>query len=353
MNNSLLYKDKPVFGFDIGFSNLKVMQIDHDGKKRKVKGYGSTTFDPKTLKDGVIVDPEAIAKAAYELFNKHLVGDITTRRVAAAIPAARTFNRTVQLPKLTKKELNEAIRSEAEQYIPVPVDDLYVDYEVITENKDGYELLLVASPRIIVDSYQALFDLLGLEVATIETTIGSGSRLFLQDQTSNVPTVLIDFGSISSDITIFDKTLIVTGTVLGGGDSLTSLIADKLKVTQQEAYVIKTKYGLGLSKKQKEILDALTPVLQQLLKEIRRNIRYYEERSSTSQKIGQIVTMGGGANMPGLSDYLTDQLRLPVRMCDPWHQLDFSGLQPPSSIEKSTYITVAGLALINEEEIFS
>ena len=62
--------------------------------------------------------------------------------------------------------------------------------------------------------------------------------------------------------------------------------------------------------------------------------------------------MGGGANMPGLSEHLTNLLRLPVRMCDPTQHMDFSGLQPPNSIEKSMYVTVSGLSLMNPKEIF-
>lgn len=81
-------------------------------------------------------------------------------------------------------------------------------------------------------------------------------------------------------------------------------------------------------------------------------IRYYEERSASKSKIGQVITMGGGANMPGLSEHLTEALRMPVRLCDPWGSLDFSKLQPPSSVEKSMYVTVGGLSLIQPEELF-
>lgn len=353
MNNILLYRDKPVFGLDIGFSTLKAMQIYKVGKKRIVSGYGFVDFDPSAVAEGVIKDPEILAKAAKTLFEKNLIGAIDTSRVVLAIPAARTYNRSVQLPKLGRKELDEAVRLEAEQYIPMQLDDLYLDYEVTRESGEELELLVVAVPRKVIDSYVLLTRMLGLDVAAIETTIGSGTRLFVQAEESSVPTVLIDFGSVSSDITIYDQTLIVTGTVPGGGDSLTNLIADTLKVTKQEAHVIKTKYGLGLSKKQKEITNGLTPLLTQHTKEIRRMIRYYEERSTTNRKIGQVVTMGGGANMPGLSEYFTDQLRLPVRMCNPWQELDFGGLQPPNSVEKSMYITVAGLALLEPKEVFA
>ncbi len=353
MNKILFYKDKAVFGLDIGFSSIKVMQIERVGKKRVVGGYGVVNFDPSAVVDGVIKNPELLAKSAYELFKKNLVGDITTRRVALAIPAVRTFNRTVQLPKMGRKQLDQAIRLEAEQYIPLPLDSLYLDYEIIRQTDEALELLVVATPRTIIDSYISWIRLIGLEVAAIETTIGSGSRLFVQAEDSSVPTVLIDFGSVSSDITVYDQTLVVTGTVPGGGDSFSSLIADSLNVTKQEAHVIKTKYGLGVSKKQKEISDSLSPLLEQHLKEIRRMIRYYEERSDTDRKIGQVVTMGGGANMPGLSEHLTNQLRLPVRMCSPWQKLNFGGLQPPSSVEKSMYITVAGLSLIEPGEIYA
>lgn len=328
------------------------MQTYSQNKKQFVSGYGVTNFDPKVIKDGVIIEPEAIAKVALELFEKQLVGDITTRRVVVAVPAARTFTRTVTLPKLDNKDLADAIRLETEQYVPVPLEELYVDYTVINKSEKEQEILVVAIPKKIVDSYVELTKIMGLEVVAVESTISSASRIFVQAEQSDIPTVLIDYGSLSSDITIYDKSLIVTGTVPGGGDSFTTAITAKLGTTRAEANIIKTKYGLGLSKKQKEITECLTPILDQMLKEVRRMIRYYEERSDTQRKIGQIVTMGGGANMPGLSEHMTNLLRLPVRMCDPWQHINFHGLEPPSNIEKSMYVTVAGLSLINPKEIF-
>ncbi len=353
MNNTYFYQDKSVFGLDIGFSSLKVMQVDWRDKKQIVTGYGVTSFDPRAIKDGVIVEPELIAKVMKELFDKNIIGEITTRRVTASIPASRTFNRTMTLPKLNKKDLMDALKLEAEQFIPVPIDELYMDYNIIQENDKETELLAVAAPKKIVDSYATLCRMTGLECVALETSINAAGRLFVQAEQSDVPTILIDFGSVSSDITIYDNGLIVTGTVPGGGDSFTDLIADKLKVTKQEAHIIKTKYGLGVSKKQKEINDAMSPILEQLLKEFRRMIRYYEERSATKRKIGQVVTMGGGANMPGLSEHMTNILRLPVRMCDPWQHLDFTNLQPPNTVEKSMYVTVAGLSLLNPKEVYA
>ncbi len=352
--NTHFYKDKPLFGLDIGFNSLKAMQIESHGSKHTVVGYGVVHFDPKAIENGVIKDYELLAKAALDLFKNNIEGEITTRRVALSVPAARTFSRILTLPQLDRKDLDEAVRTEAEQYIPVPIDDLYLDY-VITEKTDkNIRVLAVAVPKKVIDSYSDLVALLGLDAVVMETTTGATGRLFSYTDAHNVPSVIIDFGSISSDISIYDKSLVVTGTIPGGGDDITNAIASALGVTHDEAHIIKVKYGINVSKKQSEIKAALAPILEQLVREIKRMLRYYEEREDgQNHKIEQIITLGGGSNVPGLSEYLIDTLRLPVRACNPWGQLDFKKLQQPTKIEQPVYITVAGLALINPREVFA
>lgn len=359
MSRSYFYKDQPLFGLDIGTSSIKVMQIapaKKGHKKQLVIGYGSIQFEKDAIVEGIIKDPEVIAKAVKEMFETGIVGSINTRRVALTIPVSKAYSRVMNLPKMSKKELDEAIRLEAEQYIPVPIDELYLDYSITSQTKDNTELLVSAAPKALIDSYMVLANLLGLEVVIIEPTISASGRLVGNAEDEDIPTILVDFGSLSVDITIFDKQLIVTGTVPGGGDTFTDLIAKKLDVSKQVAYTIKTKYGLGVSKKQDEIQEALDPILSSLIKEVKKMIRYYSERGEETEKerkIGQVITMGGGANLPGLSEYLTSELRLPARMCSPWTNLDFGKLQPPSEIEKTMYITAAGLALINPKEVWN
>ena len=353
------FHDKPLFGLDLGHGSLKVMQVNHDaaagGKKHqpKVVGYGFTTFDKAAQQDGVVVQPEVIAKAAYDLFSKNLIGDITTRRAAIAIPAYRTFTRAVSLPRLKPAELDQAVQLEAEQYISMPLEELYLDHQVIRQTEDTTELFLVAVPKTIVNSYLELTQIMGLEAVLIEPTLSSSGRLFSLDDQSDIATFIIDFGSLSSDISIFDRQVMVTGTVQGGGVTFTELIKTKLGVTPAEAGMIKSRYGLGVSKKQKEIREALAPTLEQIVKEIRRMMRYYEERYGNDRPINQIITLGGGANMPGLSEYLTETLRMPVRHTDPWHYFDYKGLQPPADADKPMYATVAGLSLTPSGEVFS
>ena len=349
------YRDKPLFGLDIGPSSLKVMQVSQptarvNGKIDKlpqVIGYGFTSFDRAATEDGVIVQHEVIAQAARTLFDQHLIGNITTSRVALAIPAYRTFTRSLELPQLDDSELVKAVELEAEQYVSMPLEELYLDYEVTLKTTEKTELFAVAVPKTIVDSYMELAQILGLEPVLIEPTLSSSGRLFSLDTQSDVPTVIIDFGSRSADISIYDGHILVTGTVQAGGETFTNIIKEQLNVTLAEAGLIKTRYGLSVSRRQAEIALALAPILNQLIKEIKRMMRYHEERYGSERPIQQIITLGGGANMPGLSDCLTNILRLAVRHTNPWNYLDYKGLQPPSEADKPMYATVAGLCLAN------
>ena len=235
-------RDESVFGLDIGQSSLKVMQLStntnnssKDGKNNTtIIGYGFTNFDKSAQKDGVIVKPEEVAKAALQMFNHHLIGGITTRRVAIAVPAYRTFTRSLKLPKLKVSQLREAVELEAEQYISLPLENLYIDYEIVGQTDDSTELLVVAVPKEIVDSYLEFAKILGLEVVLIEPTLSSSARLFSLDPQSDVASLIIDFGSLSADISIFDKTVKVTGTVQGGGVNFTESIKNKLGITSEE-----------------------------------------------------------------------------------------------------------------------
>jgi type IV pilus assembly protein PilM len=357
-SQSLLYRDKPLFGLDIGFSTMKAMQVDLQTNvtdtKSKIVGYGVNEFDSDIIEDGVIKDYKALAGAANQLFTSQLQGQINTKRVVATIPAAKVYSRVINQPaNLSKADLNEAVNLEAAQYIPIPLEDLYIDYSITGKNDQEIDILLVGAPKKIVDSYINFFELIGLELCALETTISAASRIVSRVENSNdIPTILIDLGSLSVDLTVFDKNLVINGTIPGGGDNISKSIADKLKISKAEADNIKTKYGLGVSKYQSDIRSALTPLLDSLTKEIRRVVRYYEEKTSHKETIGQIITMGGGSNMPGLVDYLTDNLRIPTRLCDFWGKFDASGLELPVEAEKSLYITVAGAAIVKPSEIW-
>jgi type IV pilus assembly protein PilM len=352
MTQTNFVKIKPLFGLDIGHGSFKVMQVDTSHAKPRIVGYGNANFDPTAVNDGVIMQPEVIAKAIHNLFNNQLIGDITTNRVALAIPSYRSYARSMQLPKLKPGELTEAVNLEIEQYTPVPFSELYTDYRITNTGEDTCDVFAVAIQHEIVDSYLQLTRLLGLEPVLVETTMAAAARLFSRDKQADVASVIIDFGSLSSDVSIYHDDVVVTGTVPSGGLVFTRSIAKKLGVSESEAATIKNRYGLAKSKKQSEIVTALEPSLSQLAREIRRMIRYYEDRYGSKEPVGQIIALGGGANVPGLSEYMTSEMRMPVRTYDPWNYLDSHRLQLPSLADHPMFATVAGLSLADPREVF-
>ena len=351
------YADKPVFGLDIGRSSIKVMQLEHNtGKVPEIIGYGTAEFDVKALNEGVIVKPEAIAEAMHDLFRHKLNGEITTRRTAMALPGYRTFTRSIQLPKLGPTELHEAVQLEVEQYVPMALQDLYLDYIITGTTNEASNIFVVAVPKKIVDSYLDLSAKLGLEPVLIEPTVTAGARFFARDRHSDMASIIIDFGSLTATISIYDKTIVANSTVSAGGLVFTEAIRNQLGVSQEEAGDIKTKFGLDVSKYQKQVAAALEPSLDKIVTEIRRMLRYYEEHYNMQNGgISQIVTLGGGANMPGLSDYLTNALKVPVRTHEhPWAVFKYDhDLKLPIEADRLMYATVAGLSLLNPRELFT
>lgn len=358
MKTSLFYKDQPLFGFDIGHSTIKIVQVERArGGKVKVVGYGYNTFNEQSLKDGVITDIKALAAAAHPLITQLLVGRITTNRVAVSIPASRSFTRILTLPYMQKNELTQAVQLEVEQYVPMPLEELYVDHQINKVVGDAkkpaerqIEVVMVAAPRKIIDSYLTLFDVLGLEVALMETSLLANARSFAHSHDTAKPLLQVDFGSRSADVDIFDGAVRVTGTVDGGGDSLTDLIAKAFKVTSRQAYILKTRYGTKTGAKQKEMIAAVAPVLEDLVKEISKMVRYYKDRETKGTDIEAIILSGGGANLPGLAEYLTAKTKIKATVDNPWAKIDFGRLQQPHSLESTIYTTAVGLAFATGEK---
>lgn len=356
MGNYSFYQDEPLFGLDFGHAGLKVMQLTAaPGKMSQVLGYGFGAYPPDSIKDGVIVSPDSVADALRRTLESGLVGRITAKRIACALPTSHTFSRPMRLPAMEDENIAEAVKLEAEQYIPIPVDSLYMDYDVYRRDARHIDLMMVAAHRNIVDSYLNLFNGLGLEPIAFEPGINSASRIFgLDEAARNGPSILIDIGALTMDIAIFTGGIFVNSTVDGGGDTLAEAIAKKMGLTIAEAHKYKREYGLSYSDKQLQLTTAMDPVLENLVHEVRKIVRYYAEQPSSDKKpIRQLIIMGGGANIPGLDQYLARELRLPARPMNPWRSLDFGGIHPLSQNDRTRFITAAGVAMLSPKEVFA
>lgn len=348
----LFYKPKPLIGLDINQTGIKVMSID--AKKMLVKGYGSLDLDPTEMQKSFDnVEHSYLADNIKLLLEKSIIGVLESDHVVVGIPTGKTYSRTFTLPANQEKSLSGAVQIEVDQYIPIPMESLYVDYEIIERSKDKITVVMAAVPKVLVDSCVGAVRQAGLTPLIVEPEMNAGARVIQATEEGDLCTLIVDIGPASTDIAILDKgTIRVTGGVGIGGNTFTLDIAKRLDIALENAHQLKVLNGLNAGPRQEKITTAMKPSLERVVSEVRKVIRYYNERLNEDRKIEQVLIVGGGSNVPGIGDYFTNALVMAARVANPWQQLDFGNLQPPHKQFRPRYITVSGLASITPEEIW-
>lgn len=347
----LFYKDKPIIGLDISQTGIKVMAVDPE--KWLVLGYGSVNLDPAKVQKSLESDDTYLSDNIRTLISDKLVGELPSDHVVIGIPTSRSFSRTFTLPSSAEKTLSDAVEIEADQYIPIPTSALYIDYEIIERTKEELTVIMSAIPKILVDNCLTASNVAGLRPIMVEPSINSVARVLETTEEGHLPTLIVDIGPASTDIAVLDGGAIRVSGGLGiGGNTFTLDIAKKLNIALENAHQLKVLSGLNAGPRQAKINGALQPSLQRILTEVRKVIRYYNERLNDDRKLEQVLIVGGGSNVPGIGDFFTNELVMPARVASPWQRLDFGKLPQPNKQFRARYITVAGLASVPYRKIW-
>lgn len=347
--SKFFYKDKPIIGLDISLTSLKLMSID--ARKWSVLGYASVDVDPNKLQTSLSSDGKYLTEMLIEL-RKNIAGNLVSNHVVMGIPTIKTFARSIELPRDIKGVLQDAVELEAEQYIPVPVSQLYIDHEVTGKTDKSISIMMCAVPQKLIDICVDAASTADFKVAMVEPGMNAAARLLKVTESGDLPTVIVDIGAATTDVAVLDGSIKVTGGVPVGGNTFTIDISKKLKVPLETAHQLKVLNGLNISPRQAKIREALEPNLKKIGDEIKKIIRYYNERLTDGKKIEQVLVVGGGSNVPGIGDYFTDSIVIAARVASPWQVLHFDKVQQPARQFLSRYITVAGLASVNYKEIW-
>jgi type IV pilus assembly protein PilM len=348
----LFYSDHPTIGLDISQTGVKVMAVDP--KKWLVVGYGSVDLDPtkvqKSLEDS---DDTYLTENIRSLLAEKVVGHLPSDQVVLGVPTSKTFSRMFNVPVKTESTLAEAVEIEVEQYIPIPINSLYVDFQVVERTKEQLTVIMSAVPRVLVDSCMTAARSAKLTPIMVEPGINAVARVIETTEEGHLPTLIVDIGPAGTDIAVLDGGAIRISGGLGiGGNTFTLDIAKKLGVPLENAHQLKVLNGLSAGPRQAKLTAALRPSLQRIITETRKVVRYYNERLGDNRKLEQVLVVGGGSNVPGIGDYFTNELFMPARVASPWQKLDFGKLPQPSKQFRPRYITVAGLASVNQKEIW-
>lgn len=342
------FKIKTNLGLDINPNGIRIMEIKNTNTPQ-VLGYATMDLPRDKVNASLENSDSYLEGRLVDMINKRLVGRISSRYVAISIPTANTFSRLIRLPRETEKDLANAIDLEVEQYIPMPKDLLIIDYSIISRTNKNIEVLLCAAPKSLVNRAIEIARSVQLEPVLIEPSTNSIARLLYKNEDGYLRTVVLDIGLTGTDIAILDKNIKATSSTQVGGNTFTMSIANAMNIPVEKAHQLKLLKGFNKSPEQKDITRAIAPDTGVIVNEVRKLIRYYEERLD-GQPIEQIIITGVGSNVAGLGEHFTNELYLPSRIANPWQSIIFKQVPRPKRILISRYLTVAGAALANQKE---
>jgi type IV pilus assembly protein PilM len=242
------------------------------------------------------------------------------------------------MPLMSEEDLKSAILFEAENYIPLPVNEVYLDCEIVSSvhtASKNLDVLLAAIPKRIVDPYLRVLKKAGLKPIAFEIESLSIARALIKDQKTTQPVLIIDLGATRSSFVIFSGNSVrFTCSIPISGIHFTELIAKNLKVSFEKAEKLKIIHGLReglriklgekttLEKVKGKIFEALIPGLVDLVQQIKKYLDFYQAHAYLAgpegKKIQKIILCGGGANLKGLDEFLELELKIPVEVGNPW-----------------------------------
>lgn len=340
-----------VTGVDIGTTSLKLVELGKSKDKIRLKNYGLLeTREYLDRGNGFLqtsalkLDPVVIAS----LLNM-LTREVGLRRgnFIASIPSFAAFFTPLDLPLMSPAETAKAALFQARQYIPLPIEQVNLDWSKVGEFGDAQtgrtqRILLVAIPKETVALYQKAFKLAKLHLIGLETEAQALARAF---SNRSVVSLLLDIGGQSTTIAVTSGGILrMAGQTDYAGFTLTQALARSLGLNAQRAEDLKRLRGLSENRGEVELSIALYPFVDIILQEAKRLKNLYE-RSNPNSPIGEIILTGGGAKMSGLSDYVSARLGMPVVFPDIFSSVVLpNGLEPALGLLNKEMPVAAGLA---------
>ncbi len=333
------------FGLEVGAASLKAVELA-PGDPPRLLAYGERPTPEGALHEGVITDPGLLAQEIRELL---LEARIRKRFVVTAVPNASLFLRAIQIPKMSPKEMEEAVRWEAERYIPFPLDEVTLDFaplnplEEAAEGEQAQVMVAAVRNETVMGLLEALKGA-GLTPLVLDVKPFAGLypiEALLQAQPDRV-SVALEIGAETTSLTLLrgDRPLAVRILPLAGRD-FTQAIARAFGLDLLTAEEVKKTYGLATIPTEDEellldfdaereryspakIYDAIRPVLVDLTREVRQSLDFFRmSLGEGSPEVGYLL--GGGARLRGIGNLLADTLGFPFEGLDPWKALSLNG----------------------------
>jgi type IV pilus assembly protein PilM len=339
-------------GVDISDSSIKWLALEPAGARLRVSSYGELALESGIVVSGVIRDVSALSAALSAV--KEELGGIAYAHAALPEEAAYVFSMSVPYPS-ARDQVLRIIEFEFEGRVPIPPSAAVYDYNEILPREIGgsQEVSVSVFPQDMADAYGAAFAGAGIELLSLEIEARSIARAVSTDASDDPITLLVDFGLARSGFAVLKRGYpIFTSTVEVGGDTMTKALMEKLSITAEQAESYKNEQGLMPDDGPAAPgLEAITGTASALADEVARHYHYWDtrrnEHGDRMTPVGDVVLVGGSANLRGLAEYISGRVQAPVERGNIWRNVaPFDEYIPPIDRRHSLqYATATGLAL--------
>ncbi len=342
-------KSPPLIGIDISSTAVKLLQLSRSGTRYRVEHFAVEPLPPNAVVEKNIVEVEAVGDAIRRAVAR---SGTKARDAVAAVAGSAVITKSIPMPaELSEEDLEGQIEVEANQYIPYPIEEVSLDFEVIGPVKDNPEMvnvLLAASRTENVDMRVAALDLGGLtcRVMDVEAFAMENSFALIADQLAvgrDALVAMIDIGATMTTLIVLKngRTIYAREQVFGG-KQLTDEIMRRYGLSYEEAGMAKRQGGLPESYE----AEALEPFKESMTQQISRLLQFFFAGSEYT-KVDQVVLAGGCASIDGAAEMIEEQLGVPCTVANPLAQMSLASRIPAQALAEDApaLMIAAGLAL--------
>ncbi len=357
---------KSYLGIDIGTSGIKVTQLESFKGQPKLVTYGYAEAKFDIIRDQSKELQTTVANLIGQVLQR---ARVTTTAAIAALPTFAVFNSIISLPRMSKHDLDTAIKWEAKKFIPLPIDEMILSHKILEggqsslaeklfmlnvgsllkkkpgpearqqapgakpvakeittakeeaaadDAKKNVRILLTAAPKNLVNRYVEIFKAANLHLLSLETEALALSQSLIGSENASV--MVIDIGSAATNICMVEKGVPVLNRGLDiGGYHITKSISNSLNVNFERAEQFKLDFGIRMQDQRGGIPDAIKDSLQPIINEIQYVFELYQNQGSIT--VDRILLSGGSAFLPNLTNYLSQLLKIPVYIGNPWDRV--------------------------------
>ncbi|MGD0584419.1 MAG: type IV pilus assembly protein PilM [Oryzomonas sp.] len=319
----LFNKQKEVIGVDIGSSSVKLVQIKCLKDAFQLLNVGIVPLPPEAIVDNTLIDSSSIVIALKNLVTS--LG-IKVKDVACSISGNSVIIRKITLPAMPAEELEDQIIWEAEQYIPFDINDVNMDFQILSPDSIDpakMNVLLVASKKDIINDYMAVFNEAAMQLSVVDVDSFAVQNAFEinHDIGPDEVVALINIGSAIMNINIVKGGItLLTRDVQMGGNLYTEEIQKQMGLDSAEAESAKI---LAREIHNSTLLDVLGKVNDTITQEIRRSLDFYNS-TANEDRITRIFVSGGGSKVYNLNETVGEKLSLPVETINPFAKLRYN-----------------------------